>query len=473
MTAFAATWTVAASGGSAGRILLELGLVFLLLAGLSRAATRLGVSAIPAFLLVGLLLRNGGPFDLTATDEFLEIGSEIGIVLLLLLLGLEYTPDELVGSLRTSARAGAMDLALNAIPGVAVGLLLGWSPLGAVFLGGITYISSSGIVAKLLDDLGRMGNRETPSVLAILVIEDLVMALYLPIVTGLAIGGALSGVALSVIVAVVVVGLVLFFAVRYEHLLGRLLFSRSDEVLLWSLLGIALVVAGAAELLDISAAVGAFLVGIAVSGAAARTGTTLLSPLRDLFAGVFFIVFTFTIEPGEIVDALPVAVALAVLTAATKVATGVWATRRVGIAARGQVRAGTVLVARGEFSVVIAGLATAAAVQDGLAALATSYVLVLAIAGPILTRFADPIAIRLLTRRARPATAPSAGTELPADEPSVDEPPAPPIDRPGPGHDPDPVDDTGAAAPDDATTSAATSPPTEADPTPPEPDAAR
>jgi CPA2 family monovalent cation:H+ antiporter-2 len=402
VTALAATSTIAASGGAAGQILLELGLVFLLLAALSRAATRVGVSAIPAFLLVGLLLRDGAVFDLTATDEFLEIGSQIGIVLLLLLLGLEYTPDELVGSLRSSARAGAVDLVLNATPGVVMGLLLGWSPLGAAFLGGITYISSSGIVAKLLDDLGRMGNRETPSVLAILVIEDLVMALYLPIVTGLAIGGALSGVALSVIVAVVVVALILFLAVRYEHLLGRLLFNRSDEVLLWSLLGVALVVAGAAEQLNVSAAVGAFLVGIAVSGAAARTGTTLLAPLRDLFAGVFFIFFTFSIEPGEIVDALPLAGVLAALTAATKVATGVWAARRAGIAARGQVRAGTVLIARGEFSIVIAGLATAAAVQDGLAALATSYVLVLAVVGPIITRVADPVMARLQAGRRSP-----------------------------------------------------------------------
>ena len=109
---------------------------------------------------------------------------------------------------------------------------------------------------------------------------------------------------------------------------------------------------------------------------------------------MFFVFFTFTIEPGEIVDALPVAIGLAVLTGVTKATTGAWAARHIGVAVRGQVRAGTVLIARGEFSIVIAGLATASAVQEGLAALATSYVLVLAIAGPILTRFADPIAGR-------------------------------------------------------------------------------
>ena len=208
-------------------------------------------------------------------------------------------------------------------------------------------------------------------------------------------------------------------------------------MLLWSLLGLALVVAGAAERLNVSAAVGAFLVGIAVSGAAARTGTTLLSPLRDLFAGVFFVFFTFTIEPGEIVDALPVAIVLAVLTGVTKAATGAWAARRIGVAVRGQVRAGTVLIARGEFSIVIAGLATASAVQDGLAALATSYVLVLAIAGPILTRFADPIAGRVLARNARRAAAAAEAAERAEREAAA----AAATDEPAPAPEPEPTED--------------------------------
>jgi CPA2 family monovalent cation:H+ antiporter-2 len=329
--------------------------------------------------------------DLQATDQFVEVGAQIGVVLLLLLLGLEYGPDELVGTLKASAPAGAVDLVANFTPGFAAGLLIGWSPLAAVFLGGITYISSSGVIAKVLGDLHRLGNRETPTILAILVMEDLAMAVYLPVVAGLAVGGALAGTAISVVVAVVIVGVVIWGAVRYSSTLDRVLFNRSDEVLLFSLLGLTLLIAGGAEKIHISAAVGAFLVGIAISGPTAHAGTALLAPLRDLFAGVFFVFFTFQIEPAAIVSALPVALALAVVTGATKVFTGWWAAGRAGVAIRGRIRAGTTLMARGEFSIVIAGLATLSLVEDGLGALATSYVLILAIVGPVLTRFADPI----------------------------------------------------------------------------------
>ena len=226
------------------------------------------------------------------------------------------------------------------------------------------------------------------------------MAVYLPIVAGLAVGGALTGTAISVVVAVAIVGVVIWGSLRYSQALDRVLFNRSDEVLLFSLLGLTLLIAGGAEKIHVSAAVGAFLVGIAISGPTAHSGAALLSPLRDLFAGVFFVFFTFQIEPAEILSAMPVAFALAVVTGATKIYTGWWAARRAGVARRGRVRAGTTLMARGEFSIVIAGLATLSGVEDGLGALATSYVLILAVAGPVLTRYADSLTGLVERRRA-------------------------------------------------------------------------
>ena len=77
-----------------------------------------------------------------------------------------------------------MDLLLNATPGFVLGLLLGWGPVAAVALAGVTFVTSSGIVVKLLSDLGHVGNRETPAIVAVLVFEDLIMALYLPVLTG-------------------------------------------------------------------------------------------------------------------------------------------------------------------------------------------------------------------------------------------------------------------------------------------------
>jgi monovalent cation:H+ antiporter-2, CPA2 family len=381
-------------------VLLELGGVLLGLGILGRLAGRFGLSAIPLYLLAGLAFGEGGLLPLVTAQEFIEVGAEVGVILLLLLLGLEYAADELLTSLRAAAPAAVVDLLLNFPPGVAAGLLLGWSPLSAVVLGGVTYVTSSGIVAKVLGDLGRLGNRETPVVLSILVTEDLAMAAYLPLLTGLLVGGSLLARAVPVAVALLTVLAVLVVALRYGEALSRLVFSPSDEVLLLVILGVALVVAGVAQRLQVSAAVGAFLVGIALSGPAAEAAHGLLTPLRDLFAAVFFVFFGLQTDPASIPPVALAAAGLALVTAATKVATGWWAARSVGVATRGRWRAGTVLVARGEFSIVIAGLAVTAGREPQLGPLAAAYVLLLAVAGPVLARMADPL-VALVRRRSR------------------------------------------------------------------------
>jgi monovalent cation:H+ antiporter-2, CPA2 family len=382
-------------------VLLELGGMILGLGILGRLAGRLGLSAIPLYLLAGLAFGEGGLLPLVTAQEFIEVGAEVGVILLLLLLGLEYSASELVGSLRSAAPAGLVDLVLNFAPGVVAGLLLGWSVLASLVLGGVTYVTSSGIVAKVLGDLGRIGNRETPVVLSILVVEDLAMAAYLPLLTGLLVGEDLLASALPVGVALGTVALVLVVAVRYGETLSRLVFSPSDEVLLLVILGLTLVVAGAAEQLQVSAAVGAFLVGIALSGEAAEAAQALLTPLRDLFAAVFFLFFGLQTNPRSIPPVALAAAALALVTAATKVATGWWAARRVGVGPPGRWRAGTALIPRGEFSIVIAGLAVAAGREPTLGPLATTYVLILAVLGPLVARVSEPLRVGL----SRPLTA--------------------------------------------------------------------
>lgn len=161
-------------------VLIELGTVIIGLAILARLASRLAIPAIPLYLLAGLAFGEGGLLPLVTTAGFIEIGAEIGLILLLLSLGLEYSARELVSTLKAQAPAGFIDAVLNFSPGFLAGLALGWGVLPAVVLGGVTYVSSSGVVAKLLHDLGWVGNRETPVVLSILVIEDLAMAVYLP-----------------------------------------------------------------------------------------------------------------------------------------------------------------------------------------------------------------------------------------------------------------------------------------------------
>ncbi|GAA4252349.1 cation:proton antiporter [Dactylosporangium darangshiense] len=379
-------------------ILVELGGVILALGLLGALSLRFSISPIPLYLIAGLAFGAGGVLPLTTSAEFISAGAKIGVILLLFTLGLEYTAPELVGTLRSSAPAGLIDLVLNAAPGVATALILDWGVVAAVALGGVTYVTSSGITAKVLGDLGWLGNRETPVVLSLLVFEDLMMALYLPILTALLAGVGWLGGSATLAIAAATISFVLLIALRYGRVVERFVASESDEVLLLKVLGLTVLVAGAAEMLQVSAAVGAFLVGIALSGPLAHTARQLLTPLRDLFAAVFFVFFGLQTDPRALPPVLGIAALLALCGVLSKLTTGWIAARRAGVALTGRIRAGAALLPRGEFNIVIAGLAVAAGTNEKLGPLAAAYVLILAIVGPIAARAAEPIA-RLVNRR--------------------------------------------------------------------------
>ena len=373
----------AAHTGSA--VFIELGAAIVGLAILARLANRLGFSAIPLYLAVGLAFGNGGLAPLPFSQEFIHIGAEIGVLLLLFMLGLEYSGEELKSNLRRGVWAGVIDLVLNFSPGLLAGVLLGWKPQAAVLLAGVTYISSSGITAKMLSELRRLENPETPLIMSVLVLEDLGMAVYLPLVGVLLVGGEPARMVSEVVVAIITVAVVLAVAVRYGQPLSRFVAHESDEVVLLTTFGAVLLVAGVAQRFQVSAAIGAFLVGIAFSGPIAKQSHRLLSPLRDLFAATFFFFFGLQVAPATLLPVLPLALGLGVITALTKVLTGFLGGRTAGIERRASFRGGVALIPRGEFSIVIAGLG--AAVEPQLGPLATCYVLLLAIVAPLLTRW--------------------------------------------------------------------------------------
>lgn len=366
-------------------VFIELGAAIVGLAVLARIANRLGFSAIPLYLLAGLAFGNGGLAPLHFSEEFIHVGAGIGVLLLLFMLGLEYSGQELRENLQWGLPAGVTDLLLNFTPGLLTGLFLGWKPLPAILLGGVTCISSSGIIAKVLAELGRMGNSETRLVLSVLVLEDLAMAVYLPLVGVLLSGGGPRRMALSVAIAIATVLLVFVVAVKWGQWLSHLVAHESDEIILLTTFGAVLLVAGIAQQFQVSAAIGAFLVGIAVSGPITEQSRRLLAPLRDLFAATFFFFFGLEIAPATLLPALPLAAALGIFTAGTKILTGLLAGRGAGLDSRGAFRAGIALVPRGEFSIVIAGLGAAAEPQ--LLPLSACYVLLLAMLGPLLTRW--------------------------------------------------------------------------------------
>ena len=394
------TAVLAAAGGDVALAFVEIGAVALALALLSRLAGRLGITAIPLYLLAGLAVGDGGVATLDVSEDFISLAAQIGVLLLLFTLGLEYTGDELQNGLRTGAVPGVVDAVANFTPGLGLGLLLGWEPTAAILLGGVTWISSSGVISKVLSDLRRLGNRETPSILNLLVIEDLAMAVYLPVVAALIAGQDAATTVLTVVGALVAVTVILFLAIRYGDRLSSMLAGGSDESLLLTVFGLTLLVGGLAEQVQVSSAIGAFLVGLALSGQVRDRAEELIGPLRDLFAATFFLFFSFQIEPTTVADALLPAAGLTVVTIFTKLLSGRVSAGRAGVGTAGRRRAGTALIARGEFSIVIASLGVGLADGSDLGGLAAAYVLLTAIVGPLAAKYSDSLAIPWVRRRA-------------------------------------------------------------------------
>lgn len=369
-------------------VLIELGAIFLGLAALSWLAGKWAVSPIPFFLAAGLAFGDGGLIPVVASESFVTTGGEIGLVLLLLVLGLEFSAPEFIAGLRRHRSSGIVDFLLNFAPGFGAGLIIGLSWQGAIALGGVTWISSSGIISQLLEDLGRVANRETGSVMSVLVLEDIAMAVFLPVLVVVLTGDSLVAGAGKIILAVGVLAAAMVIALRFGGKVSWLLSHENDDQVLLRILGVAFLVAGISQQVGISSAVGAFLVGLSIPTDLGERARELLLPMRTVFSSVFFFSFGLAVDPTRLGSVWLPAAVLALVTAVTKVGSGWWAAGVDGVRARGRIRAGMTLAARGEFSIVIAGLAVAAGVS-GIGALATAYVLIMAVAGPLLARHAD------------------------------------------------------------------------------------
>ena len=373
--------------------LLELGQAFLVCAVAGAVALRIGLSVIPLYVVGGML---AGPFvagraglPAVSDGELLTVLAEVGIVLLLFFLGLEFSLDRLLSARSKVTRAGVIDVVVNLPLGIVIGLALGWSAVEALLLGGIVYISSSAIITKTLIDLGWIADAEADPILGTLVFEDLFIAVYLAVVTSLVVGGgdvaALGG---SLAVAFAFLG-ALLVAVQYgTGAFTRLLDVSDTESFVLRTLGVVVPVAGVALSLGVSEAVAAFFVGMgfATSGHRERI-ERLLTPVRDAFAAVFFLWIGVGTDPRLLAGvALPLAAAV-VFTTPAKLLSGYLGGRVYDLSARRSVRVGLGLVPRGEFSLVIAALAAGGSttvMRETIPALAVGYVLVMSVLGTVL-----------------------------------------------------------------------------------------
>ena len=367
-------------------ILLEIGGVLLLLGVIAYIATRIALSAVPLFLAIGLAFGKGGFAPLELSADFLNVGAQIGAILLLLLMGMEYSAREISQTFNSAKSVIAVDALVNGVPGALIALIIGWGWQGALLLGGITYVSSSGIASELIRESGWARSQLAKRTIAVLISEDLMLAPYLPFLTSSLLGVGVLGGFISVSLALLVTGFVLLISVKRQNLLLPIFRRFSASALLLSVFGLALIAAGAAGLAGFSGAIAAFLIGLLLTGEVADAVRSRLAPLRDFFAAIFFIFFGLSVDPADIGEVIVVALTLTLLGTLGKMFVGWWSTRDLNDPMSWR-RVGAFLVPRGEFSVIIAGFSASLTFGDKLKALTITYVIATTLVASLLLRF--------------------------------------------------------------------------------------
>ena len=366
-------------------LLAEIGAALLVLGVVAFIAKRLRFSVVPLYLLIGLALGDGGLVPLSLSEDFLNTGAQIGAIMLLLLLGLEYSSSDLAKAFQERKAAGLVDFLANATPGFILGLLFGWGLAGAMALAGITYVSSSGIAAQLIKEMGFRRSEVSKRAIGVLVFEDLALAPYLPLLTSVVLGVSAASGLITVGVALAITGLVILLSFRGSAKFMKVLDPNEPGGLLLTVFGAALLAAGLADLVGFSGVVAAFLIGLLLTGEVAETARARLSPLRDIFAAIFFLFFGITTNPSDIPGVLPLALLLTGLGVAGKYLVGWWVARDLSDKAS-VLRATGFLIPRGEFSMVIAALAAPIVIGVELQALTLTYVILTTIVASLLLR---------------------------------------------------------------------------------------
>lgn len=373
----------------------EVGLALALVAGAALLSWKLKFSTAPFLIVAGMVVGPHAPhvgmLDLRFVESapLIEFMGRLGVLFLLFYLGLEFSVGRLIRSGRSIAVGGSIYIGINFTLGLIYPFLLGWPLKESLIAAGITTISSSAIVAKVLVDLRRTANPETEMILGIIMFEDVFLAVFLSVVSGLVLSGSTSiggvlasaGMALAFMLGVLGIGKL---AVPW---LNRALRIRSDEVLLLIVSAALLLIAGAGETIHVAEAIGALLLGLVMAETEHRERIEhMIVPFRDFFGALFFFGFGLSIDPFALGGAVWITLGAVALTLIGNYAAGMLAGRSAGLSPAASANVGLTVVSRGEFSIVVASLATAGGLMEILQPFAALYVLILAILGPLLTR---------------------------------------------------------------------------------------
>ncbi|HXH34974.1 MAG TPA: cation:proton antiporter [Plantibacter sp.] len=395
-----------------GQDLIILGVLFVIAYILGRLGKLIGLPSIPVYMLVGLLASPyTGWFPLDFASDQIELIAVFGLILLLFNLGLEFDQDEFFGNAGKFIVSGGSYILVNMAAGLVFGFLVGWGTREALIIAGITATSSSAIVTKLLIELKRLTNDETPMILGVTVVEDIFIAIYLAIV-----GVVLSGeTAVWPVIGKLAIAftfiLVMFAVARFGgRFVSRLFRTKDDELFTILFFGLAVAFGGIGELLGVTDAIGAFLIGLVLGATRFRNKIEQIAiPLRDVFGAFFFLNFGLALDASKFGSVL-VPVLLAVLmTVVLNVGAGQFVAWLNGLGPQAGINAAVILQNRGEFALILATLSLSAGLNPLIQPFAGLYVLIMAIMGPIVAGRSEQIGAVVLRRpkkRAVPAPRP-------------------------------------------------------------------
>jgi len=351
---------------------------------------RLRQPVVLGYIIAGLIVGPHVPIPLVADPAIVRTLSELGVILLMFSLGLEFSLPKLVRVAPTAGVTAVIQTSLMAWLGFLTGRLFGWTLLESVFAGAIIAISSTTIIAKVFDEQ-RVGGRLREFVVGILLIEDLIAIVFMAVLTAVATGAGLSTGALAGTIGrlamflVALLGVGILVIPRFIRFVTRI--GRSETTLVASV-GVCFATAYLAQEAGYSVALGAFLAGSLVSESGqGEQIERLVEPLRDVFAAIFFVSVGILIDPALVAQHWGAVVVLTLVVIVGKiggVSVGAFLT---GTGTRTAVQAGMSLAQIGEFSFIIASL--------GLALGATgSFLFPVAVAVSAITTLTTPWLIR-------------------------------------------------------------------------------
>ncbi|RNB83753.1 cation:proton antiporter [Brevibacillus nitrificans] len=376
-------------------IVFEVGLALALIALAGFLSVKLKFSIVPFYILVGMVVGPHAPdiglFDLRFIQSapLIEFMGRVGVLFLLFYLGLEFSVGRLIKAGRSIAVGGTIYIVINFTLGLLFGWVAGFPLKEILIIAGITTISSSAIVAKVLVDLKRTANRETEMILGIIMFEDIFLAVYISIVSGLVLSGATSlmGVLSSALIALGYMLLLIIVGRKLVPFLNRALNIKSNEVFMITVFAALFLIAGFSETIHVAEAIGALLVGLILAETQhMKRIEHMILPFRDFFGAMFFFSFGLTIDPLSLGGAVWLSIGAVIVTIIGNVAAGMLAGKSAGLNAKASTNIGLTIVSRGEFSIIMANLGKAGALMEILQPFAALYVLILAILGPLLTK---------------------------------------------------------------------------------------